>query len=125
MYRQCYHSCLQNISAISYPELPKTKQGYYNVSLMPTFPTRRCTVYTELALSRKEGAALCKEMGWGLQRPLSPQQIKILDYLSKQLAEWKSRDLSFQSFIDYYLPELMQDAQQKNTPTTSGKPYRP
>jgi hypothetical protein len=92
---------------------------------MPTFPTRRCTVYTKLALSRREGSTLCKAMGWGLQRPLSPRQIQILDYLSKQLTEWKSRDLSLQSFIDYCLPELLQDAQQQNTPTTSRKSHRP
>jgi hypothetical protein len=77
---------------------------------MPTFPTRRCTVYTALGLSRREGSELCKAMGWGLQKPLSPDRIRTLEYLAKHLVEWKSRSLSLQTFIDYYLEELKKNA---------------
>lgn len=91
---------------------------------MPNFPTRRCTAYEDIGLQRWEGAALCKAMNWGLREPLSPDQIKTLEYLAQHLAEWKSRKLSLRSFINKYLEELKKDAHQENTPTTSGKSHR-
>lgn len=79
---------------------------------MDTFPVRRCTVYKSLDLSRREGSAICKEMGWGLSKPLLPEQVRTLECLSQRLREWRSRNLSLQSFCDFYLDELRKDGQQ-------------
>ncbi len=102
---------LNSVARVS-TEWHTSKTGLNNVSLMETFPKRRCTVYESLELSRKEGSAICKEMGWGLSKPLLPEQVRTLEYLAKRLHEWRSRNLSLQSFCDFYLDKLRKDGRQ-------------
>lgn len=86
---------------------------------MDSLPTRRCAAYAQLGITDKEGATICKAMGWGTFTPLSAEQVDDLSYLAERLREWRARNLSLQSFADYYLDELKRSQQwRKNRAAT-------
>jgi hypothetical protein len=64
-------------------------------------PTKRIQVYSDLGLTRVEGAKLCRFLGFGVRFPLRKEQVRELRRICELFNQWKGCGHGVDNFIKF------------------------